>query len=362
LVVDDELLNRELLEDMLTAIGYEVDTAGDGRAGLAALGPHIDLALLDVMMPGMSGFELCRTIRQHPDCEGLPIIMVTALSGKEDRLQAVEAGANDFITKPIDRTELQVRVASLMRMKEAQDAIKRHKEKLEETVRERTADLETALHELAGSHRNTQAAYLETIHRLAMAAEYRDQHTAEHIHRVSKYCEIIARSLALPEIEIEIVLRASAMHDVGKIGISDTILLKPGPLTPAERKTMEQHTVIGAHILSRSESAILRAAEEIARSHHEKWDGTGYPYGLKGEEIPLFGRICAIADVFDALTSTRPYKPALSCDDACKILIEGRGTHFDPLLLELFFENLEEVMSVQAEFGEPAAEFWRPAA
>lgn len=358
LVVDDELLNQELLTDMLQAMGYDCRVAFSGAEALASLGGDLDLALLDVMMPDMNGFDVCRAIRQDPQCFDLPIVMVTALSSKDDRLRAVEAGANDFISKPIDRTELRIRVASLLKMKEAQDAVKRHRSELEETVKSRTADLVQALAELEEAHRKTHAAHMEIVNRLAVAAEFRDQHTAEHIQRVSRYCAIIAAALGFSPDEVELVARAAAMHDVGKIGISDTILLKPGPLTPEERKVMEHHALIGAHILGRSESPILKAGEKIAISHHEKWDGSGYPRGLKGEEIPLYGRICAIADVFDALTSTRPYKKAFTCDEACRILQDGRGQHFDPFLLDLFFENLVEVMEVQAKYGEPAPDDW----
>jgi putative two-component system response regulator len=242
------------------------------------------------------------------------------------------------------------------------DETKRNLEAREAMVNNRTAELEAELAALTVTFEKTRADFFETIRRLAVAAEYRDPHTADHIDRVSRYCEIMGRAAGLPEDEVKLVLKASAMHDVGKIGISDLILLKPRPLTPEERETMELHTVIGSQILGGSESDVLKAGGQIALSHHEQWDGGGYPYGLKGEEIPLYGRICAIADVFDALTSTRPYKRAFSCDDACGILLEGRGSQFDPHLLDLFFERLDEVMAIQAQYGEPPVELWMPAA
>ncbi len=350
LVVDDEELNRELLDAQLACLGHCAEFAENGVEALAKLTPDIDLVLLDAMMPEMDGFTVARRVREDPRYYDLPIIMVTALSGKADRLRAVEAGANDFITKLVDRIELQVRTASLLKMKAAQDAVKRHRAELEETVRQRTAELRQAVHDLAEAQRRTHEAHLDTIHRLALAAEYRDNDTSAHIHRVGDYCALIARALGLPEDEVEIIRHASPMHDVGKLGIPDAILLKPGALTPEERAVIEQHALIGARILHGSEAKLLQVGEVIALSHHEKWDGSGYPYGLTGEEIPLYGRICAVVDVFDALTSKRPYKEAFSNEKACDILRAGRGTHFDPRVLDLFFAHFSEVLAIQQQY------------
>ncbi len=347
LIVDDEELNRELLEDLIASFGHEPEMARDGIEALAMMKLDIDLVLLDVMMPGMDGFEVAKRIRENVDFSDLPIIMVTALTSKEDRLRAVEAGANDFITKPIDKTELKVRTASLLKMKEAQDAIKRYKAELEKKVEQRTAELRLALQDTAEAQRKTHQAHLETIQRLAIAAEYKDEDTAAHIHRMSNYCAIIARGLHLSPSEQEIILHASPMHDVGKIGIADAILLKPDKLYEDEWDIIKQHSTIGYRILSGSSSELLQVGEIIALSHHEKWDGSGYPKGLVGENIHLFGRICAVADVFDALTSTRPYKKAFSNEKAYEILRESRGTHFDPKVLDVFFERLDEVVSIQ---------------
>ena len=344
LVVDDEEPNRDLLKQMIGVFGHEAELAKDGFEALAKLHMNIDLVLLDVVMPGMDGFEVARRIRSTSPTWDIPIIMVTARSGKEDRLRAVEAGANDFIAKPFDMTELKVRTASLLKMKEHQDAIKRYQLELEDTVQRRTADLRRALEEMSAAQKRTHEAYLDTIYRLALVAEYKDQYTGCHIARMSHICAILAGGLKLPPAEVEIIRAASPMHDVGKIGIPDAILLKPGKLTPEEWEVMKQHASIGARILSGSNSEVLHAGEIIALSHHEKWDGSGYPHGWVGEEIPLWGRICAVADVYDAITSERPYKKALSHERALQIMVEERGRHFDPKLLDLFLDNLEEII------------------
>jgi len=347
LIVDDEEPNRETLASMVSCLGYESECARDGIEALAKVKLEIDLVLLDATMPGMDGFEVAKQIRNNPDLDEIPIVMVTALSGKQSRLRAVEAGANDFISKPVDLTELGVRLSSLLKTKEARDALRRNQALLEQTVRKRTADLHQALQAMAEAQRSAHDAHLDTIQRLAVAAEYKDGNTAAHIQRMSHYCALIGRSLDLPPGEVEILRYASPMHDVGKIGIPDAILLKAGKLNPVEWAIMKRHTVIGACILHGSLSKLLQAGESIALSHHEKWDGTGYPYGLAGEEIPLYGRICAVADVFDALTTPRPYKEALSNERACEAMLKGRGSHFDPQILDVFFENLEEARKIQ---------------
>lgn len=277
---------------------------------------------------------------------------MTALESKIDLVRAVESGANDFISKPVGRTELRVRMTSLLKMKEAQDGIKRYQEELEKTVEKRTAVLRQALENMAKAQRKTHESHLDTIHRLAVAAEYKDGNTAANIRRMSHYCAILARGLNLPPSEVELILNASIMHDVGKIGIPDAILLKPGNLTEKEFEIMKQHTIIGARILSGSPSELLQAGEVIALSHHEKWDGSGYPNGLVGESIPLWGRICAVADVFDALTSKRLYKEALPNEKVYEILREGRGIHFGPSIVDMFFERLDEVVTIQGQYRE----------
>lgn len=353
LIVDDEAPNRDLLEALAEALGHEPELARDGVEALAKIKLDVDLVLLDVMMPGMDGFEVARRIRQDPDYGDVPIIMVTALTGMEDRLRAVEAGANDFITKPIDKTELRIRTASLLRMKEAQDLVKRHRRELEETVQRRTSALREALSDMAAAQRRTHEAHLDTLQRLVIAAEFKDDDTAIHLQRMSRYAALLAQKLNLPPGEVELIRLASPMHDVGKIGIPEHILLKPGKFTPDEMERMKQHTHIGSRILTGSSSELLKAGEIIALTHHEKWDGSGYPNGLAGEAIPLWGRISAVADVFDALTSPRPYKPAFPNEKAVQMLQEGRAKHFDPALIDLFLNHLDEAVAIQEECRRP---------
>ncbi len=347
LVVDDEPDLRKALKDMLTALGYEAETAQDGFEALAMLPLEFDLVLVDVMMPGMDGFEVIRQIRTNRDFADLPIIVVTGLSSLDDRIRAAEAGANDFISKPIDMTELKLRTGSLVKIKEAQDALKRHEAELEAKVSERTAALRQALTKLSSAQRKLRGAYLDIIRRLAIAAEYKDRDTAMHIARMSRFSEMLARKMNLSPGEIELILHASPMHDVGKIGIADQILLKPSRLTKEEWAAMKEHTVIGGRIMSDSNSELLRAGEIIARTHHERWDGSGYPQHLTGEEIPIWGRICAVADVFDALTSQRPYKPALPNQQALEIIDREKGAHLEPKLVDLFIANYDEVVEIQ---------------
>ena len=350
LIVDDEEQNRELLVAMVESLGYEPDVARDGVEALAKLQLDVDLVLLDVMMAGMDGFQVAKRIRRDPRGAEVPIIMVTGLTSREDRLAAVECGANDFISKPFERIELRVRMASLLRMKEAQDALHNHRRELELLVERRTASLRDALQAMVEAQRQAHQAQLDTVERLAIAAEFKDKTTARHIHRMSQYSAIIARGLRLPPGEVESILHASRMHDVGKLGIPDDILRKPASLEKLEQDVMRQHTTIGGRILGNSSSKLLQAGQVIAMSHHEWWDGSGYPNGLSGEGIPLSGRICAVADVFDAVTSVRPYKPAFSNEEAYEILRRERGTHFDPHIVDVFFEHLGEVIEVQSRY------------
>ena len=358
LVVDDESSNRDLLTKMLKALGYYVDSAIDGLKALDQLKQFgYDLILLDVMMPGMDGFEVVRKIRSGTEYKDIPICMVTGLAGREDRLRAVEAGANDFIVKPFDMMELKIRTHSMLVEKESREALKRYQAELEETVAKRTEALQHALQAKEEAQRKTYLAQLETIERLALAAEHRDKETSFHIKRVSRYSHMIAIKLGLSPEECELILNATPMHDVGKIGIPDAILLKAGKLSHSEFEIMKKHTEIGAIILSGSSSDLLRAGEIIARSHHERWDGSGYPLGLSGEDIPLWGRITALADVFDALTSKRPYKDAYSNEMAVQIMKEAGGVFFDPRLLDIFMDNLTELFAIQKQYMEPSADY-----
>ena len=356
LIVDNDEGNRRVLAAQVESLGHVWEEAQGGAESLELLHERFDLLLINGTMPVMDGFELTCRIRSQEKCRDIPIIMVTELDSREDHMQAVEAGADDFITKPVDRYELQARAESLFKMKAAQDAVRHHQDDLERLVTARTSELQSAMSEVVLGHQQIYEAQLDTIHRLALAAEHRDEHTASHIHRVSHYCGLMAWALDLSADETEHIQQGSIMHDVGKIGIPDSILLKEGRLSSAERGVMEQHTIIGADILRGSSSKLLQIGEIIALTHHERWDGTGYPQGLKGEQIPLHGRICAVADVYDALTSQRPYKKAFARHEARQILCQGYGTHFDPQILDLFLANFEVVEVIQDRYGERESE------
>ncbi len=354
LVVDDDSGGRDTLARALESFGHEVETACDGIEGIAKLNLDFDLVLLDAAMPGMDGYAVAERIRREHAYGDLPIIMVTGLNTREDRLRAVEVGVNDFISKPFDLTELRLRSTWLLKMKEATDALKRHQARLEDTVAQRTAALRRALEETASAHRNTKAAHLDTIRRLVLAAEYKDRDTAGHIDRIGLYCECLGRKLVLSPGDIEVLRHSSPMHDVGKLGIPDSILLKPGKLTPEEWEVMKKHTIIGAHMLHGSPSELLRAGAVIALCHHERWDGSGYPRGLAGEDIPLFARICAVADFFDALTTERTYRKAFPNHIVYEMMDAARGTHFDPQVLDVFINHRDEIETIQAEHRDRA--------
>ncbi|MEE9273782.1 MAG: HD domain-containing phosphohydrolase, partial [bacterium] len=352
LIVDDDSRFRILLRSMLESLGYESEDARDGFEALAKVRLGFDLVLLDIVMPGIDGFEVVRQMREDPETADTPVLIMTGLGGREDRIRSIQVGANDFLSKPVEAVELSVRMSFLLKMQEAQDEIKRHRFELEAMLEKRTATLRRSLDDMAKAQRQAHEAQLETIHRLAVAAEFKDKETGAHIRRMSHYCSVIARGIGLPPSEAEVIFRASPMHDVGKLGIPDEKLLKPGKLEADEWKIMKQHTIIGSRILSGSESELLQAGERIALSHHERWDGTGYPSGIAEDEIPIGGRICSVGDVFDALTSKRPYKEAFPNEEAFSILREGRGTHFDPTVIDAFFENVDEIEDIQKRYQE----------
>ncbi|HXO42470.1 MAG TPA: HD domain-containing phosphohydrolase, partial [Thermoanaerobaculia bacterium] len=279
----------------------------------------------------------------------LPVIMVTVRESRADRLRAVESGVNDFIAKPVDQAEVLVRVRAQLRMKEARDEVKRSQAALEETVASRTSELRHALADMQAAEAKTREAHLDTIRRLVLAAELKDSDTSDHIVRISRYSAVLGRALGLPAAEVETGSQAATMHDVGKIGIPSAILRKRGPLTAGERRLIQTHAVIGAHILAGSSSETMQEGERIAISHHEKWDGTGYPHGLAGDSIPLWGRICAIVDVFDALTSRRPYRQPLSDEAALDMMRTDRGRHFDPHVFDIFAAHFDQILAARPE-------------
>lgn len=355
LVVDDDPEVRFLHTQYLEGLGYEVEAANDGIEGLAMVQLDIDLVMVDADMPNMDGFEVARRIREESGHQDLPVVMVTGLARKEDRIRAYEVGINDFLNKPVDPHELRLRLRWLLELKDARDALKQHQAQLEQKVERRTNALRSALEEMTEAKRSTYEAHLDTIRRLTLAAEYKDHDTGGHIERIGRYSELLGRALGRAPGDLEVILHAAPMHDVGKLGIPDRILLKPGPLDPDERAVMNTHTEIGAQILSGSDSPVIQMGARIALAHHEKWDGSGYPNGLSGEEIPEEARICAVVDFFDALTMDRPYRAAVPGDQVVEMMREVAGTHFDPRMFAAFEEILPDVEAIQAEYTAAAA-------
>lgn len=346
LIVDDLPQNIELLEAYLAPNGYEILTASGGAEALEKLASHsVDLILLDVMMPGMDGFEVARRVRQNDTMRLLPIILVTALHETEDRVKGIEVGCDDFISKPVDKSEIVARVRSLLKVKAYNDLLANYKKELETEVAEKTKEIAHTLKQL-------KEASLETIHRLSLAAEYKDEDTGSHIIRMSHYCAAIAHKMGMDEHTVGTILYAAPMHDIGKIGIPDKVLLKPAKLDAPEWEIMKQHALIGAEILKDSDAEFIKMGEIIARSHHEKFDGSGYPGGLKGTQIPIAGRIAAVADVFDALVSKRPYKEAFSVEKSLSIIKEGRGGHFDPEVVDAFFAIQDEILAIKKQYSD----------
>jgi putative two-component system response regulator len=340
LIVDDTPLNVALLESILNSAGYTQITSETDPTRVYDLcrATDFDLVLLDIQMPRVDGFMVMKQLMELAGDEYLPILVLTALTDRATRLKALELGAKDYLTKPFERLEVLHRIRNLLVVRTQYRERKRQSERLEHMVRERTRELEQAR--------------LEIIHRLSRAGEYRDNETGMHVIRMSKSCQQLALAAGLGEAFGELILYASPMHDVGKIGIPDRVLLKEGPLEPAEWALMKRHVEIGASILGEQTGGLLGMAINIVRSHHERWDGTGYPDGLKGEAIPMEGRIAAICDVFDALTSERPYKVAWSIDEAVAYLHRHAGTHFDPTLVTRFVEILPHILDIRREHSD----------
>jgi len=353
LAVDDEMFNLDLIEFAFAEDDdVEVVRAEDGRRALDLLAiEDIDVVLLDLAMPVLDGFGTLAAMQDDARLRTLPVIVVTA--NAEEKHRALALGASDFLAKPVDVDELTLRTRNHARMKAYQDYLGRLNEVLEEQVAQRTAELREAL-DLA------RRAEQEVAYRLGRAAEFRDMETGSHIRRMSLYAARLAELHGLPRDQVELIQRAAPLHDIGKVGIPDAVLLKPGQLDPDEYAIMQRHVDMGASMLEDTDAyPLLAAGRIIALQHHEKFDGSGYPAGLAGEQIHIFGRLVAVADVFDALTSRRVYKPAFALDQALAIMTEGRGTHFDPAIVDLLMANLDDFLAIRAEHADAADELPR---
>jgi putative two-component system response regulator len=337
LIVDDELLSVQMLELLMRKAGYsEIISTTDPTQAASLYSRHYpDLVLLDLNMPEMDGFEVLKALSRMERRSYLPVMVLTAETDDETRLKALDLGARDFLAKPYSHVEALLRIKNMLEVRLLHQQLRDQNRNLEDKVQQRTQAL-----------RETQ---LEIVQRLGLAAEYRDNETGQHIVRMSLYSAALARAHGLSEADCELILNAAPMHDVGKIGISDTILLKPGKLTVEEFEIMKTHTTIGAKVLDGQRSNLVETARVIALTHHERWDGTGYPQGLSGEDIPLFGRIVSICDVFDALTSERPYKKAWLVEEAMAELVKQKGKQFDPELVPLFEKILPEILAIKAQ-------------
>lgn len=349
MVVDDEPGVRRYLLRSVAARGLPAEEYESSDHALPALrGGEYGAALVDIRMPGHDGLWLLdRVVEEGLD---VSVVMVTANSDVRTAVDCLTRGAANYITKPVDPEELTQVITKALEDRRLRLENRAYRRDLERLVRERTGQLEEALKNVRGANVALERAYRESIYRLAAAAEYRDEETGNHIRRIGLFSQMIAQELECDAEYLSLVLLASPMHDMGKIGIRDSILLKPGRLTPEEFEEMKAHTVIGARILANSESPLMRLAETIALTHHERFDGSGYPRALAGEDIPLAGRIVALADVFDALTSRRVYKPAYSVEKALHIIREESPGHFDPAVLAAFEGTLGDILIVRQEF------------
>lgn len=343
-IVDDSEINLTLFSALVNKLGgcAHVVFQESPKALDWCAQNQPDLIIVDYMMPEMDGIQFIARLRAVPGREEVPVLMITANDNKDVRYEALQIGATDFLTKPVDRIEFSARVRNMLALSSSRKKLADKAAWLADEVKKATATV----------HAREQ----ELLFRMSRAAEYRDPETGAHIQRMAHYSRLIARQLGLSEADQELMLQAAPMHDVGKIGIPDGILLKPGRLLPEEFVQMKRHALLGYELLKGSESTVLQAAAVIALSHHEKFDGTGYPHGVSGDSIPLFGRIVAVADVFDALTSERPYKKAWPLERAEMFLRDGMGTHFDPACVQAFFAAWNEVLDIHSRYQD-ASEF-----
>lgn len=360
LIVDDEECNILVARKYLQADGFSrIQAVTDSSRAIAVIrSEKPDLVLLDIRMPQITGTDILQVMALDPVLQRIPVLILTASTDATTKRHCLDLGASDFLGKPVDPNDLLPRVRNTLTNKQHQDRLSQYAEKLEALVRERTMEL--------------VASRQQVVHCLARAAEFRDDNTGQHVVRVGRYVGVIARKLGFSDNQVELLELAAQLHDIGKIGIPDDILKKPGkldpdeynlmqkhcmigkkiiaPLLPEEFTILKSHTRIGSNLLNVRSSPLLVLAARIAQTHHERWDGTGYPLGLRGEDIPIEGRLTTVADVFDALSTSRPYKAAYPREKCFKILAEGRGTQFDPRVLDAFFAAGDEIVQIQLEY------------
>ncbi len=355
LVVDDEPPIREMMEILFTKAGYQCLTAHNGDAALEILETTpIDVAITDINMPGISGVELLKKGREITNAD---FIVITGYVEDFSYESLIAEGASDFIYKPISNKEILLRFKRVLRERSLlmeRERINRELETSNQQLSKYAEELNLALSSLKTTHNELQSAYLDTINRLALAAEFKDEETGDHILRMSAFCTLIAEKYGLDDDAVKNIRYASPMHDIGKIGIPDKILLKPDRLTSEEFDIIKTHTTIGASILADARAEVLQCGHQIALTHHEKWNGKGYPNGLKKEAIPIFGRIVGLMDVFDALTSSRPYKNPYPIEIARDIIKKERESSFDPDIVDIFLDNIDALLHIKGDIGSVA--------
>jgi putative two-component system response regulator len=353
LIVDDERAPRKSLLRILSSEDYELIEAESGEAALEAIEKEqVDVVLLDIRMPGMDGIETCRRIRQLKDTGHVPVVFVTGEADRDIRIDGKDAGGDEFLQKPVDDVELKVRVRNLMLLRRYYQHLEQERESLERTVNDQNDLITRAMIELGKAKETVRRFNEEIIFRLSRAVEFRDDETGNHVQRMSRYCGLIASRMGMTGEMVEAFRLASALHDVGKIAIPDDILHKPGRLTDDEMSVMKKHAEKGYYVLTGSESSLLDLSATIANTHHERFDGKGYPNGLKGTTIPFEGRMAAVADVFDALTSKRCYKAAFSVEKAVGIIKEEKGTGFDPEIVDAFLDAMPEIENIMLVYAD----------
>lgn len=345
LLVDDDV---ESIDMVIRSLGndYDIIVLKNGNDAMEiASDEQPDIILLDILMPLLNGCEICRKLKNDRKTKHIPVIFLTGITGSQSKKICFDAGAADYIVKPFETEELKARINNHIFLKKAQENLHTQKHLLEMKVEERTFELKEALKKMEFSS-------LEAILRLSRAAEYRDDDTGNHVFRVGLYSAEIGKALNMAENSVKKLLWAAPMHDVGKIGVPDRILQKPGKLDMEEWGIMKNHTLVGSKILEGSFSDIICTAEMLALGHHEKWNGKGYPEGRRGEDIPLLCRIVAIADVFDALTTERPYKQAFTIEKSLNIIAEERGEHFDPRVVDAFFSIRNIILDIREKYSD----------